>query len=212
MVPSVAAVCDVTASRLPGARRSQGERRGWDRGPGPAPLEVRTAGLGDPLVRPLLEGLAHEYRDVLGHPAEAVSRELTEHPPSDFEAPTGCLLLLLDRGEPVAGGAYRRFDGPGPAGVAVAELKRVWTAPSHRRRGLARRVLAELEQRAATAGYERVHLTTGVHQHAAQALYLTLGYARGQELLPGPGTSPVVAFGKALPAHDLARVPSGPRG
>ena len=169
------------AVRLPAARPAAA----------PRPLEVRATGLDDPLVRPLLDGLAHEYRDLLGHPADAVRRELGATAAADFAAPSGCLLLLLDGGTAVAGGAFRRHD------ARTAELKRIWTAPTHRRRGLARRVLAELEARAATAGYERVHLTTGLRQSAAHELYRAAGYSGGG-LLPGPAGAPLLAFGKVL--------------
>ncbi len=69
--------------------------------------------------------------------------------------PDGGLLLLLDGGEPVSGGAFRRYDD------GTAELKRIWTAAAHRRRGHARRVLGALEDAVAAAGYRRIYLTTG---------------------------------------------------
>ncbi|GAB7191413.1 hypothetical protein NUM3379_21200 [Kineococcus sp. NUM-3379] len=165
--------------------------------PGLRAVRVR---LGDELARPLLEGLAHEYRDLLGHPAEAVDAELASVPAEELDAPRGCLLVLLAGGEVVAGGAYRRAPQAGAPGRgrAVAELKRIWTAPSARRLGLGRLVVAELERRAAAAGYAELHLTTGARQHAAQALYASAGYVRGEELLPGPGLDPVVAFRKVL--------------
>jgi hypothetical protein len=71
----------------------------------------------------------------------------------------------------VAGGAFRRHRDPG-----TAEVKRMWTAASHRRQGLARRVLAELEAHAAARGYSRMYLTTGARQPEAKALYLAAGW------------------------------------
>jgi ribosomal protein S18 acetylase RimI-like enzyme len=58
----------------------------------------------------------------------------------------------------------------------TAEMKRVWTHPDHRRQGLARRVMAELEAEAAGRGYQVVTLTTGARQPEALGLYLALGY------------------------------------
>jgi GNAT superfamily N-acetyltransferase len=52
----------------------------------------------------------------------------------------------------------------------------VWTASTHRRQGLARLVMAELESAAAARGYHAVELTTGARQPEALALYLGLGY------------------------------------
>lgn len=128
-------------------------------------LTVTPAHYHDPLVRPLLRGLAEEYTARYG----TASNELTRYPADEFAPPHGLLLLLLHRGEPVAGGAYRRYD------ERTAELKRIWTHSAHRRKGLARRVVAELE-RAAARDYQRIWLTTGPRQPEAKHLYLDAGY------------------------------------
>lgn len=47
------------------------------------------------------------------------------------------------------------------AAPLVAELKRIWTHSRHRRRGLARRVVEELENEVRTFGYRRIFLATG---------------------------------------------------
>ena len=140
---------------------------------------------GDPRTRALLEGLHREYLERYGPSIGA--EEMEQHPVEDFGTPTGGLVLLLENGQTVAGGAFRRHDD------ATAELKRIWTAPAHRRRGLSRRVLAELERLAAAAGYRRLHLTTGNRQPEAAALYRTSGYT------PLPGTARVYAVG----VHDV---------
>ncbi|MFH8662313.1 GNAT family N-acetyltransferase [Streptomyces afghaniensis] len=122
----------------------------------------------DPRVEPLLRELGHEYSTRYGRDAHA---EIARYPDDEFTEPHGgLLLLLLERGEPVAGGAFRRYD------LATAELKRIWTHSAHRRRGLARRVVAELEREAALRGYRRIFLTTGPRQPEARALYLATGY------------------------------------
>lgn len=160
-------------------------------------LDVREVHLDDPLVRPLLEDLAHEYAtrysDQLTE--DELLREMSEYPAEDFAAPHGRLLLVLAAGVPVAGGAYRRRTEPelgdlarsahpeaartedGSPAVPTAELKRIWTHNAHRRRGLARLVLTELERRAGQDGYERIYLTTGPRQPEAAGLYLSAGYA-----------------------------------
>jgi GNAT superfamily N-acetyltransferase len=158
-------------------------------------LEVRSVPQGDPLVRPLLDELAQEYfaryRHELG--VEVLRAELERYPADDFAQPDGDLVLLLDADTPVAGGAFRRRHEPelgsatlltradardesGAPAVPTAELKRIWTSSAHRRRGLGRQVLAELEQRARAAGYVRIYLTTGPRQPEAVALYLATGY------------------------------------
>lgn len=125
----------------------------------------------DALARPLFAELAVEYdtryRGLFGD----TSAEFARHPAEEFLPPHGELVLLLEDGVPVAGGAFRRHRDPG-----TAEVKRMWTASAHRRRGLARRILAELEQRAAARGYTRLYLTTGPLQPEARALYLAAGW------------------------------------
>ncbi|MCG6498662.1 GNAT family N-acetyltransferase [Kitasatospora sp. A2-31] len=140
---------------------------------GPAPgvgpvVEIRRAAIGDPLVEPLLRELTHEYVTRYGPEAR---EEMSRYPAEVFAEPAGgLLLLLLEDGAPVAGGAYKRYD------ERTAELKRMWTHSAHRRRGLAGRVLAELEREAAAAGYSRIYLTTGPLQPEAKGLYLAHGY------------------------------------
>ncbi|MFC8796504.1 GNAT family N-acetyltransferase [Promicromonospora sp. NPDC057138] len=161
----------------------------------PPALEVREAHLSDPLVEPLLAGLSVEYRsryhDVLTE--EQHRAEMAHYGAEEFASPVGSLVLLLQDGEPVAGGAFRRRlepelgeparlaradtrDADGVPVVPTAELKRIWTHADHRRRGLARRVLAELEARARDLGYPRLYLTTGPRQPEAAALYRAAGY------------------------------------
>ena len=118
--------------------------------------EVRSVAMHDPLVRPLLDELSHEYwtryQRVLS--AEELRAEMEHYPAQDFAAPPAT----------------------GSPAVRTAELKRIWTHSAHRRRGLARVVLAELERRAVERGYRRVYLTTGPRQPEAAGLYLATGY------------------------------------
>ena len=59
------------------------------------------------------------------------------------------------------------------------------TDPSHRRRGVARALLAEADRLAAAAGLSGVALDTGIENRAARRLYESAGYApRG--LRPAP--------------------------
>jgi GNAT superfamily N-acetyltransferase len=158
-------------------------------------LTVRWTELADPLVRPLLDELAHEYatryQGILA--VDQIRAELESYPAEEFAEPEGALVLLLEDGVAVAGGAFRRrvepelgdaarrprAEGRDEAGrptVPTAELKRIWTHHAHRRRRLAARVVAELEQRAADLGYPRLYLTTGPRQPEAVGLYLRAGY------------------------------------
>ncbi len=127
------------------------------------------------LARPLVADLARDY-DARYEPNDGVpsSAELTRYPAELFdEAHGGAFLILSQNGEAVAGGAFMRES---PDDHAIAEMKRVWTHPDHRRRGLARRVMSELEDEARRHDYTTSHLTTGARQPEALGLYLALGY------------------------------------
>ncbi|MCX5384636.1 GNAT family N-acetyltransferase [Streptomyces sp. NBC_00083] len=146
--------------------------------------------MSDPRVAPLLRELGDEYSTRYGRDAHT---ELARYPDEEFTAPYGgALLLLLQHGDPVAGGAFRRYDG------TTAELKRIWTHSAHRRRGLARRVVAALEHEAAGRGYRRIHLTTGPRQPEARALYLTTGYTPLFDTGADPETIGPLPFEKHL--------------
>ncbi|MBO1739001.1 GNAT family N-acetyltransferase [Leifsonia sp. TF02-11] len=128
----------------------------------------------DPLAAPLVDELSREYDERYGlNDGIPSSAELSRYPAERFtEAEGGTFLLLVDAsGTAVAGGAFMREDD------ATVEVKRVWTDSGHRRQGLARRVMAELEAEAARRGIRTIVLTTGARQPEAVALYLSLGYS-----------------------------------
>nr|WP_086003335.1 GNAT family N-acetyltransferase [Nocardiopsis halotolerans] len=128
----------------------------------------------DPRAAGLLAGLLEEYTRRYG--AEGAANELARYPVSEFAAPHGRLVLAEIDGEIVAGGAVRPYKQDRAAMPETAEFKRVWTSDRHRRRGLARRVMAALEEAARDLGYARVLLFTGPSQPEAVALYERIGY------------------------------------
>lgn len=163
----------------------------------PAAPEVLLLPMHDPRVRPLLDELAVEYDSRYGDRfgRGAAAEELNRYPASEFEGQGGALLVVQENGESVAGGAFRRYDAD------TAEFKRIWTHSAHRRRGLARLVLTELESLAAQRGYRRVYLTTGPRQPEAKHLYLTTGYEAQFDLEQDPELIGSLAFTKDLPAQ-----------
>ncbi|MEU7011190.1 GNAT family N-acetyltransferase [Streptomyces sp. NPDC046332] len=162
-------------------------------------LTVVQVPVSDPRVAPLLRELGDEYSARYGTDAHT---ELARYPDEEFTEPYGgILLLLLERGEPVAGGAFRRYD------PATAELKRIWTHSAHRRRGLARRVVAELEREAGARGYRRIFLTTGPRQPEARALYLATGYTPLFDTEAAPATLRLLPFEKHLPRRPAPPLP-----
>ncbi|MFF3436921.1 GNAT family N-acetyltransferase [Streptosporangium sp. NPDC002721] len=152
-------------------------------------LRVRYVAVGDPEVRPLLADLHHEYTSRYG-PNEEMSR----YPDERFTPEHGgAFLVLVEDGRTVAGGAFFRHD------EETAELKRIWTHPGHRRRGLGAVVVRELEQEAARQGYRRIYLTTGPRQPEAAGLYLSTGYSPLYDLTADPETVGPHPFEKAIP-------------
>ncbi len=113
---------------------------------------------------------------------EALDRELGALYPADsihgvapdkLDAPGCCLLIGRNAGgEAVACGALRRLS------AEQAEIKRMYVVPAYRGRALGRRILEELEARAAAFGYQSLRLETGEHQPAAIGLYRSCGYVR----------------------------------
>jgi GNAT superfamily N-acetyltransferase len=107
---------------------------------------------------------------------------------AEFSPPTGRFLIgYLDRaGEPRDAQGRPGMGGPEGAAVAcggwrthapgTAEIKRMFVAATARRRGLAARILAELERTAADAGFTTMLLETGDAQPEAIALYTRAGY------------------------------------
>lgn len=149
----------------------------------------------DPLAAPLLDELSVEYNSRYGDRLPPEYRDLRGYPADEFAPPGGALLLALRAGEPVSGGAFRRYD------ASTAELKRIWTASAHRRHGYGRLVVAELERIAVEQGYERVYLLTGPRQPEAVGLYLSMGYAPLYDVTLPPEQVGVHEFEKRLPVQ-----------
>ncbi|MFJ8004247.1 GNAT family N-acetyltransferase [Streptomyces fagopyri] len=98
---------------------------------------------------------------------------------SMFKPPLGLYLLAYDeQGRPVATGGWRCQDENDEGYTdGDAELKRMYVVPQARGLGLARRILAALEDDARAAGRTRMVLETGAKQPEAVALYTSSGYA-----------------------------------
>jgi GNAT superfamily N-acetyltransferase len=127
----------------------------------------------DPLARPLFEELAYEYGNRYAGliDTDEIAKEMQRYPVEAFAPPHGAFVLLLRDGQAIAGGAFMRH-----ADAGTTEFKRIWASRNHRRQGLARRILTELEAHAVRLGYTRVFLSTGPRQPEAIALYQTNGY------------------------------------
>jgi GNAT superfamily N-acetyltransferase len=80
------------------------------------------------------------------------------------------LVARGDAGEPVGCGALRAL------GDGAAEIKRMYVRPPARGAGVARALLAALEEEARSRGFGVIRLETGTRQPEAMALYASAGY------------------------------------
>ena len=129
-------------------------------------IEFRREPAGSPAARTLLTAMEQEMFDLYDMPTMP-----TPASAEDLEPPNGGAYVVgWEDGRAAAGGALKRIE-PG-----VAEIKRMYVLPDARGRGLARRLLAAIEDTARELGYERVRLDTGASQPHARALYESAGF------------------------------------
>jgi ribosomal protein S18 acetylase RimI-like enzyme len=88
----------------------------------------------------------------------------------ELRPPAGLFLVATLQGKPIGSGALK-FHGDEPT-----ELKRMWVAESARGLGIGRRLLSELEERAADHGAHVVRLETNKSLVEAISLYRSVGY------------------------------------
>jgi putative acetyltransferase len=101
-------------------------------------------------------------------------------------------------GEAVACGGVGFYDG-------FAELKRMYSKPSVRGRGVAWKLLARLEMEARDAGQALVCIETGIYQREAMRFYESAGYCRCKAFGPYAAMPPATIetslfYEKRLPA------------
>ena len=89
---------------------------------------------------------------------------------AEFAPPRGAFALARLEGEAVGCGGFVALDDE------TAEIKRVWTSPAARGLGVARRLLAALEEEARARGFRRLRLDTNRALREAQAMYRKAGY------------------------------------
>jgi GNAT superfamily N-acetyltransferase len=88
----------------------------------------------------------------------------------DMTPPAGFFVMARLNGCPAGCGVLKIGDG------AIGEIKRMWTAPSARGKGVARAVLRKLEASAREVGLALLRLETNRALKEAQALYRKEGY------------------------------------
>ncbi len=89
---------------------------------------------------------------------------------NDMAPPSGLFVVARLEGDPVGCGGLKRMD------KATGEIKRVWTAPTARGMGVARRMLRTLEAAARDIGLRTLRLDTNRALTEAHALYRKEGF------------------------------------
>jgi GNAT superfamily N-acetyltransferase len=136
-------------------------------------MHIRRVSLDHPDAVKLNDQVQAEYAVRYGGDGDATPMTAT-----DFDPPNGIYLIAYDELDtPVASGGWRTQDANDEGNLdGDAELKRMYVIEQMRGRGLARRLLAALEEDARAAGRIRMVLETGLKQPEAIALYTSSGY------------------------------------
>lgn len=163
-------------------------------------LDLRPLSLDHPDSLRLIAEVQQVYRERYG------DGDSTPIDPREFDAPHGHFVVGYLDGVAVACGGWRaRDDGGDPAlRGGDAEIKRMYVVGTHRGKGHARAVLAELERTAAAGGRRRAVLETGTRQPEAIALYLSSGYAPMDRFGLYRCEPNSRCYAKALPATAVA--------
>ena len=149
------------------------------------------------VLRAAMADLASSYHRRAATDAE-VEAALAEESGDDLALPDGLLVVATDADGATLGCAgLRLLEGP------VAEVKKVYVAPTARGRGLGQRLVEEVERLAAACGRTRVRLDTRADLTAARRLYARLGYDEVEAFNTGP-------YAEHWFAKDLPPLPERP--
>lgn len=115
----------------------------------------------------------------------------------DYNRITGLptVVLAYENGSAIACGCFKSFDDE------RIELKRMFVKPDFRGKGIASKMVKELEKWAGELGYQAAILETGTGQPDAIALYRKLGYNDIPHFGEFPEESRSVCLGKDLQMH-----------
>lgn len=119
------------------------------------------------LARALIEEYAASLNLDLSF--QDIAHEL-EHLDVEYAPPAGAFLLAAEGGSCVGCVGLRPFS------AGAAEIKRLYTVPAARGRGLGRLLAEAIVARGRQLGYERLLLDTLPSMRDAQRLYLSLGF------------------------------------
>ena len=163
----------VEVSTTAGAGEDASEGDGEGAG-GAGGLAVERVGWGDPVAVALRRLMAETLRGFYG-PTGWFADDETAAAADRAEAPRALVVLVVrDGADPVGTVTLSAAPQGRPAGWG--ELERLLVLPAARGRGVARRMLREVEAEARARGMSTVTLSTGYRQYPAMRLYLSSGY------------------------------------
>ena len=102
------------------------------------------------------------------------------------------VVVLYENEKPIGCGAIKEFD------ATAMEVKRMYTSPESRGKGVATKILSELEKWTKELSYNSCVLETGKRQPEAIQLYTKSGYKIVSNYGPYKGVSNSICFEKRL--------------
>ena len=133
-----------------------------------ATIDIRRENILSPVPQQLISALNGELE--IRYPEEGANFFRLD--PVEVAEGRGAFLVAYINDEPVGCGAVRRIE------PTVAEIKRMYVAPTARGRGVGKRIITELEAIARGLGINRLVLETGPRQPEAIAVYKRSGFAK----------------------------------
>ncbi len=100
--------------------------------------------------------------------------------PGEYSPPSGCLIVALEKDEPIGCVALRRID------LETCEMKRLYVRPSCRAKGVGRKLAARIIDEAREIGYTRMRLDTVPAMKEAISLYRSIGFKDMGQYRPNP--------------------------
>jgi GNAT superfamily N-acetyltransferase len=155
------------------------------------------AGPGTVLAQAMRHEIASLYDGV-----ELDGDDMPRAGPAELSPPGGAFLVGWRGTEAICCGGVKRLD------AHTCEIKRMYVIPGARGQGVERALLAALEDKARSLGYDIARLDTGPGQPGAQALYQSEGYTE----IGNFNANPVASFWgeKQLVATTTGRAPIPP--
>ena len=102
------------------------------------------------------------------------------------------VIVAYENGEAIGCGAIKEFD------TTIMEVKRMFTLPASRGKGIASKLLKALEEWATEMSYEKCILETGIKQPEAVALYKKNRYSIIENYGQYAGIANSICFEKSL--------------